>query len=86
VTNSDDPVSSSGSDSDADPARKPPHKLTIEDKWRLYEEYFMITGIAGIQNSSDGEGRVDPVASASRIAWIMEPGGIECATIYEEDV
>jgi hypothetical protein len=53
VTNSDDPVSSSGSDSDADPARKPPHKLTIEDKWRLYEEYFMITGIAGIQNSSD---------------------------------
>ena len=50
---SDAQRSSLDSSSDTDPAGKSPEKLTVQDKWLLCEEYFLITGIAGIDPSAD---------------------------------
>jgi hypothetical protein len=44
--------SSSDSDPDADTALKPPHKLTVEDKWLLCEEYFLMSATFSLVESS----------------------------------
>jgi hypothetical protein len=52
-SDSDAQRSCSDSDTDADSVLKPPHQLSVEDKWLLCEEYFVVTGIADIKTSSD---------------------------------
>jgi len=51
-SDSDARRSSCDSDPDADPALKPPHKLTVEDKWLLCEEYLLISPNPSIESSS----------------------------------